>query len=53
MEGNTEGFYQMSEFYDPELSGGVRWDDPAFGIVWPNEVRVISDRDRQYLDFQS
>src|SRR6266487_3389064 len=32
---NTEVYYQMSQFYYPEYSRGVRWDDPAFGIVWP------------------
>jgi dTDP-4-dehydrorhamnose 3,5-epimerase len=50
----TEGadvFYQMSEFYKPEAARGVRWNDSAFGIQWPAEVRVISDRDRTYSDF--
>jgi len=53
MEDNTEVFYQMSEFYHPESAKGVRWNDPAFGIVWPADIRVISDRDRQYPDFIS
>ncbi len=48
---DTEVLYQMSEFYDPEHAAGVRWDDPAFGIPWPSEVLVISDRDRKYPDF--
>lgn len=51
MEDNTEIFYQMSEFYHPELSRGVRWDDPAFGIEWPERVNVVSERDRTYPDF--
>jgi dTDP-4-dehydrorhamnose 3,5-epimerase len=50
LEDKTEIFYQMSEFYYPELSRGVRWDDPAFQIVWPGKVEVISDRDRNYPD---
>ena len=50
---HTEVFYQMSEFYHPECARGVRWNDPAFGIVWPDDIRVISDRDRQYPDFIS
>ena len=53
LEDNTEVFYQMSEFYHPESAKGVRWNDPAFGIVWPDDIRVISDRDRQYQDFIS
>ncbi len=47
----TEVFYQMSEFYYPELSRGVRWNDPAFQIEWPAQPDVISDRDRTYPDF--
>lgn len=53
LEDDTEVFYQMSEFYHPESARGVRWDDPAFGIEWPLEVRAISARDRQYPDFAS
>jgi dTDP-4-dehydrorhamnose 3,5-epimerase len=49
---NTEVFYQMSEFYAPECARGVRWNDPAFDIVWPAEVTAISEKDRQYPDFQ-
>jgi dTDP-4-dehydrorhamnose 3,5-epimerase len=49
----TEVIYQMSEFWNPESSRGVRWDDPAFQITWPAKVEVISERDRTYPDFQS
>jgi dTDP-4-dehydrorhamnose 3,5-epimerase len=50
LEDQTEVFYQMSEFYHPESARGVRWDDPAFKIVWPAKVEVISERDRTYPD---
>ena len=39
LEDDTEVFYQMSEFYHPELSRGVRWNDPAFQIAWPTSRR--------------
>ncbi len=42
---NTEVFYQMSEFYVPEASGGVHWNDPIFAIEWRLPVRVISEKD--------
>ena len=48
---DTEIFYQMSEFYYPESSRGVRWDDPAFGIKWMFNNSIISDRDRKYGNF--
>jgi len=50
----TEGaevFYQISEAFHAEYSVGVRWNDPAFGIVWPATIAVISERDRTYSDF--
>lgn len=50
---DTGVFYQMSEFYHPESAKGVRWNDPAFGIVWPDDIQVISHKDRQYPDFIS
>jgi dTDP-4-dehydrorhamnose 3,5-epimerase len=47
----TEVFYQMSEFYHPDSARGVRFDDPAFKIVWPEKIEVVSERDRAYPDF--
>lgn len=51
LEDNTEVFYQMSEFYSPEHSRGIRWNDPAFGIAWPLAATTMSDRDRSCPDF--
>lgn len=49
---NTEVFYMVSEFYQPEYSRNVRWNDPKIAIEWPpEEHRVISPRDRDYPDF--
>ncbi|MBA2525969.1 MAG: dTDP-4-dehydrorhamnose 3,5-epimerase [Pyrinomonadaceae bacterium] len=51
---DTEVFYQMSEVYDAESGAGVRWNDPAFGIEWPEiDERVISVRDQLYPVFVS
>ena len=52
LKDRTEVFYQMSQVFVPASARGVRWDDPAFGIQWPIPVEVISDRDRNYPDFQ-
>ena len=51
LENESEIFYQMSEFYAPEYARGVRWNDPAFGIQWPPDERIISDRDQSYPAF--
>jgi len=47
----VEVLYQMSEFYIPESAAGVRWDDPVFGIAWPDSNPILNDRDRCYPDF--
>jgi len=51
LEDETEVFYQMSEFYAPGHARGFRWNDATFGIRWPLEPRVISERDQTYPDF--
>ena len=48
LENDTEVFYQMSEFYSPEHARGVRWDDPVFGIEWPLNTKIISEKDNNY-----
>ena len=52
LEDQTEVFYQMSEFYNPEAGRGVRWNDPAFRICWPAGVALISERDRTHPNFE-
>jgi dTDP-4-dehydrorhamnose 3,5-epimerase len=48
---DCEVLYQISEFFHPECASGVRWNDPAFGIHWPEKVCIISERDQRYADF--
>ncbi len=50
LEDDSDIFYQMSTPYHPEAARGVRWDDPTFGVPWPESVRVISERDATYPD---
>ena len=47
---DTEVFYQMAEFYHPESGRVVRWDNPAFEIEWPIEMKIISDKDNSDQD---
>lgn len=41
LEPDTEVFYLTSNEYVPEAVGGVRYDDPAFGIEWPRSIDVL------------
>ena len=51
LEDNTEVFYQMSESYHEEYARGIRWNDPAFSIIWLANVNLISERDSSYPDY--
>ncbi len=53
LEPNSEALYLVTEFYAPELERGLRWDDPALGIQWPKEPKVISEKDASWPDFDS
>ncbi len=48
LEPDTEIAYKLSDHYAPDLSMGVRWDDPDLGIAWPigDHPPRLSDRDR-------
>jgi dTDP-4-dehydrorhamnose 3,5-epimerase len=49
---DSEIIYQVSAAYAPQAEGGVRWDDPAFGIEWPDAGNaLLSDKDRSWPDF--
>lgn len=51
---DTEVLYIMSTPYVPSAGRGVRWDDPAFAIRWPEPPavgRTMSERDATYPDF--
>lgn len=51
LEDDTELLYLISEFYDPSLQSGLRWNDPGLEIEWPSKPTVISERDRGFPDF--
>ena len=53
LEDHSQVFYQMSVPYQPEYARGLRWNDPALGIRWPEDARIISDRDRSFPDFSA
>jgi len=50
LEPDTDVLYQIDRMFEAGHGRGVRWNDPAFGIVWPAQPVVISQRDATYLD---
>ncbi len=45
-------FYQMGEFYHFECTCGIRWNDPAIGIIWPLSVEKIKEKDQKFPNFE-
>jgi dTDP-4-dehydrorhamnose 3,5-epimerase len=41
----------MSVPYAPGSARGARWDDPAFGVRWPDGLRIIAPKDLAWSDF--
>jgi dTDP-4-dehydrorhamnose 3,5-epimerase len=53
LEDNCDVFYMMGEVYVPELASGVRWNDPAFAVVWPADPVTMSEKDASWPDFHA
>jgi dTDP-4-dehydrorhamnose 3,5-epimerase len=49
---DCELLYHHTEYYKPNVEGGIKYDDSKINVQWPLAVTVISDRDRShpYLD---
>ena len=48
---DVEAFYFVDEYYAPDNERGIRWNDPKFGIQWPIEPVIVSDKDQNHPDF--
>jgi dTDP-4-dehydrorhamnose 3,5-epimerase len=48
---DVEVNYLISTPYAPQSARGIRYDDPAFGISWPQPVTEISEKDLRWPDF--
>jgi dTDP-4-dehydrorhamnose 3,5-epimerase len=48
LTGEVHLIYMHSACYAPEVEGGLCFDDPAVGIVWPLPPANLSDRDRSF-----
>jgi dTDP-4-dehydrorhamnose 3,5-epimerase len=52
LEDNTEVFYQVSQFYAPGSERGIRWNDPALNLKWPEVGPLtLSEKDQNWPDF--
>ena len=49
---DTALYYMISAQYTPDLARGVRFDDPAFGIKWPEIKPIMAEKDRLWPDYK-
>jgi dTDP-4-dehydrorhamnose 3,5-epimerase len=47
----TSAFYFIGGAFAADAGAGVRWNDRAFAIDWPEAPALMSDRDANYPDF--
>ena len=53
LEDDTELVYFASNAYDGAAERIVRWNDPAFDIIWPRQPAVLSPKDAQAPDYRA
>ena len=51
LEDNSEVYYLVSQFYNHENEGGLRYNDSEIQIDWPIEISEISQKDNNHPDF--
>lgn len=50
---STEALYLVTQFYGPKEERGVRFDDPRFAVGWPIAPTEVSEKDRNWPDFDA
>ena len=48
LENNTALVYHHSQMYQPNVEGGIRYNDPALNLNWPLPIHTISSRDNHH-----
>ena len=45
---NVKFAYKCDNYYNKESDGGVMYNDPDIGVVWPIEDPILSERDKHH-----
>lgn len=49
---DSQIMYMVSQVYSPEHERGIRYNDPAIGVLWPLVPTVMSGKDKAWPDFK-
>lgn len=48
---NVSVLYFFSQFYNPKKESGIRWNDKKFKVKWPIKPFNISQKDKNWADY--
>lgn len=51
LEDQSEVNYLVTQFYNSKNEAGLRYNDPALNIKWPNKINEISYKDSNHPNF--
>lgn len=51
LEANTVVLYFVTAEYNPKFEKGIKYDDPFFGIEWPHEPSLVSEKDLSWSPY--
>ena len=52
LKSKTLVLYYMSDFYKKNESIGIRYNDPKLKVKWPIKPKVISQRDKKFMNLE-
>jgi dTDP-4-dehydrorhamnose 3,5-epimerase len=52
LEDNTIFTYKCTDYYHPEVEGGVLWNSPELNIPWKTENPILSAKDEKLPSFK-
>lgn len=48
---NALVYYKVTSTYEPNADSGIKWN--SFGLKWPLENPILSDRDNSFINFNN
>ena len=52
LKDNTTILYYTSNFYNKKYEKGIKYNDPYFNFKWPIKPKIISKKDKNYINYK-